>query len=35
MGELFEIDPDNGNRTSISDFGNIAQGPLGGLEVTC
>jgi len=32
MGELFEIDPDNGNRTSISDFGNIAQGPLGGLE---
>lgn len=27
-GGLFVVDPDNGNRTLLSDFGNIAQGPL-------
>ena len=28
-GALFRIDPANGNRTLLSDFGNAAQGPLG------
>ncbi|MFH0340715.1 MAG: hypothetical protein ACHBNF_01020, partial [Chromatiales bacterium] len=28
-GTLFGVNPSNGNRTVISDFGNMAQGPLG------
>ena len=37
-GKLFAVDPNTGNRTLISDFGNASQGPLGvaprGVEVT-
>jgi hypothetical protein len=28
-GALFRVDPTNGNRTVVSDFGNSAQGPVG------
>jgi hypothetical protein len=29
QGALFQVDPNTGNRTLLSDFGNSAQGPLG------
>ena len=31
-GLLFRVDPSNGNRTLITDFGDNRQGPLGGLS---
>lgn len=37
QGALFSVDPTNGQRTTISDFGNAAQGPMGlspiGLDI--
>src|SRR6478672_473366 len=32
-GAVFRVDPTTGQRTLVSDFGNAAQGPLGGLPM--